>query len=86
MTYKPLLTWAVVLCCLSFCAAFTITVDANKEECFYETVSQGDSIGIMYQVVSGGFLDIDLLVRVLLGFDYLVPRCSFSLLLSVASC
>jgi predicted RND superfamily exporter protein len=53
----------VLVCGASLSAAFTITIDANKEECFFETVSQGDSIGIMYQVVSGGFLDIDLLVR-----------------------
>lgn len=54
---------AILLALLvAFSSAFTFQIDANREECFYETVDQGDSIGIMFNVVSGGFLDINLQV------------------------
>jgi len=75
---------AVSLCILSFIAvacAFTFTIEANREECFYEHAEQGDTIGIMYHVTSGGFLDINLQVCVLspshagqLLFDCLIRR------------
>ncbi len=48
---------------LALASAFTFNIDANREECFYEQVNQGDSVGIMFNVVSGGFLDINLQVR-----------------------
>merc|ERR1711862_692610 len=35
-------------------------VEAHEEQCFYEEVPQGFPVNVMFQVISGGFLDIDL--------------------------
>jgi hypothetical protein len=42
--------------------AFSFSVDATKEECFFESIQQGVSVGVMFQVVMGGLLDIDIQV------------------------
>mmetsp|Transcript_2711 Transcript_2711/g.3940 ORF Transcript_2711/g.3940 Transcript_2711/m.3940 type:complete len:207 (-) Transcript_2711:577-1197(-) len=38
---------------------FTFQVDAHKEECFIQQVKQQTSVGVRFQVTSGGFLDVD---------------------------
>eukprot|EP01112_Ceratiomyxa_fruticulosa_P014170 TRINITY_DN403_c0_g1_i2.p1 TRINITY_DN403_c0_g1~~TRINITY_DN403_c0_g1_i2.p1 ORF type:complete len:207 (+),score=42.19 TRINITY_DN403_c0_g1_i2:192-812(+) len=43
--------------------SFMTTVDATKEECFYEDIPQGAPVNVMFQVISGGFLDIDLRIQ-----------------------
>jgi len=43
--------------------AFTFQVDATKEECFYELLNTGEPVGLMFQVVQGGFLDIDVEIK-----------------------
>jgi hypothetical protein len=54
----------VLISCLlgAHVSAFSFDVEATREECFYETVPQGDSVGVMFQVTKGGFLDIDIQV------------------------
>ena len=51
-----------VLICLSICAnlsqAYLVSIDVNDEECFHENLSQQEKMGIAYDVVDGGFLDI----------------------------
>lgn len=42
----------------SVCAYF-ITVDAHAEECFFDRVSSGTKLSLMFEVAEGGFLDID---------------------------
>eukprot|EP01125_Pyxidicula_operculata_P003357 TRINITY_DN13_c0_g2_i1.p1 TRINITY_DN13_c0_g2~~TRINITY_DN13_c0_g2_i1.p1 ORF type:complete len:207 (+),score=47.04 TRINITY_DN13_c0_g2_i1:33-653(+) len=39
--------------------AFSFDVGARSEACFYEQVEQGTPVGVMFQVIAGGFLDID---------------------------
>merc|ERR1711893_494338 len=39
--------------------AFYITVDAHAEECFFDKVSSGTKMSLMFEVAEGGFLDID---------------------------
>ena len=43
---------------------FAVTVDVHEESCFYEQVTSGTKLGIIFQVAEGGFLDIDLTVRI----------------------
>jgi len=43
--------------------AFYITVDAHAEECFFDKVSAGSKLGLMFQVAEGGFLDIDVRIE-----------------------
>jgi len=42
---------------------FTFSVDATKEECFFETLQKGAPASIMFQVVQGGFLDVDIEIK-----------------------
>eukprot|EP01115_Flamella_aegyptia_P005658 TRINITY_DN2368_c1_g1_i1.p1 TRINITY_DN2368_c1_g1~~TRINITY_DN2368_c1_g1_i1.p1 ORF type:complete len:213 (-),score=37.67 TRINITY_DN2368_c1_g1_i1:169-807(-) len=37
-------------------------VGPHREECFYEMVEQGTDIGLTYQIIKGGKLDIDILI------------------------
>lgn len=53
----------VVLLYASAASAFSFNVDATTEECFYEDVQVGQTIGIMFQVTQGGFLDIDIQLK-----------------------
>lgn len=47
--------WAVI----SQCSAFFISIDANEEQCFFDRVTSGTKMGLMFEVAEGGFLDID---------------------------
>ncbi len=44
------------------CYGIISVVEAHEEQCFYEEIPQGFPVNIMFQVTSGGFLDIDLRV------------------------
>jgi len=43
--------------------AFFIQIDANAEECYFDRVAPGTKLGLMFEVVEGGFLDIDVKVN-----------------------
>ena len=45
--------------------SFFITIEPHIEECFFEKVQQGSKMSLMFKVIEGGFLDIDVQVRVL---------------------
>jgi hypothetical protein len=54
-----------VLLVLIFCttiSGFNFVVDPNKEECFYEQIEAGVTVGVMFQVTFGGRNDIDVVV------------------------
>ncbi len=38
---------------------FFITIDAHSEECYFDRAIAGTKLGLMFEVVEGGFLDID---------------------------
>ena len=57
-----LITTLISLFCLQFSAAYFIHVDANAEECFFDKVSSGTKMSLMFEVAEGGFLDIDVKV------------------------
>lgn len=38
---------------------YFITIDAHAEECFFDRAVTGTKLGLMFEVVEGGFLDID---------------------------
>lgn len=38
---------------------YFVTIDANKEECFFDKVKSGTKMGLIFEVAEGGFLDID---------------------------
>ena len=39
-----------------------MNVDAHAEECFFDRVSSGMEMSLTFEVVEGGFLDIDVKV------------------------
>ena len=43
-------------------AGYFIHVDANAEECFFDRVTSGTKLSLMFEVAEGGFLDIDVKV------------------------
>lgn len=51
------------LCPQTVCGYFT-SVDAHAEECFFDRVSSGMKMSLTFEVVEGGFLDIDVKVHI----------------------
>jgi len=44
------------------CLPYFINVDAHAEECFFDRVQNGTKLGLTFEVIEGGFLDIDVRV------------------------
>ena len=64
--------WRGALLLLAVCAwlcpktvyGYFTSVDAHAEECFFDRVSSGMKMSLTFEVVEGGFLDIDVKVHV----------------------
>ncbi|EDV92427.1 transmembrane emp24 domain-containing protein 2 [Drosophila grimshawi] len=39
---------------------FIVNVDAHNEECFFENIEGGTKFGVTFEVIEGGFLDVDI--------------------------
>ena len=39
--------------------AYYLTIDAHAEECFFDRVTTGTKMGLTFEVIDGGFYDID---------------------------
>jgi len=59
---KPELVLVVLLSLLHTCLPYFITVDTHAEECFFDKVQNGTKLGLTFEVIEGGFLDIDVRV------------------------
>lgn len=55
-------TLLLILCASHGAFGYFVTVDAHAEECFFDKVSSGTKLGLTFEVVEGGFLDIDVKV------------------------
>lgn len=44
---------------INVCKCYIITIDVASKECFYEKLMEGQKFGISFNVIDGGFLDID---------------------------
>lgn len=44
-------------------SSYYVTVDAYDEECFFERVTAGTQLSLMFEVAEGGFLDIDVTIN-----------------------
>lgn len=56
---------ALALCFLTMIInteAYYLVIDAHAEECFFERVTSGTKLGLTFEVVEGGFLDIDVTI------------------------
>jgi len=59
---RQVLASLVLVSVLQSTLAYFITVDAHDDECFMERVTKGTKLGLAFEVVEGGFLDIDLTI------------------------
>jgi len=53
----------VLFITLHQCLPYFINVDAHAEECFFDKVQNGTKLGLTFEVIEGGFLDIDVRVH-----------------------
>lgn len=64
---KPINVILLLLAISSFtplCDAFGFEVAAKARQCFFEYSEQNSLVGVMFQVTNGGFLDINIQVRI----------------------
>lgn len=54
-----LLLVSVLALCVQWTHAYFVYIDASAEECFFDRVTPGTKMALMFEVVEGGFLDID---------------------------
>jgi len=47
---------------LQCASAFFVHIDAHADECYFDQVLAGSKISLIFEVVEGGFLDIDVKV------------------------
>lgn len=52
----------LIVYCFVESTAYFIHIDANEEQCFFDRVTAGTKMGLMFEVAEGGFLDIDVKV------------------------
>ena len=60
------LLFSVMLC--GYCDAYFIQIDAHAEECFFDKVTSGTKMSLMFEVAEGGFLDIDVQVCMFINY------------------
>ena len=44
---------------LATASGYFVSIDAHAEECFFERVTLGTKMGLIFEVAEGSFLDID---------------------------
>jgi p24 family protein beta-1 len=52
----------LLLLTISSIHAYFVTIDANAEDCFFDRVTSGSKMTLLFEVAEGGFLDIDVKV------------------------
>uniref|UniRef100_A0A1I7YZL6 GOLD domain-containing protein n=1 Tax=Steinernema glaseri TaxID=37863 RepID=A0A1I7YZL6_9BILA len=56
---KFIFVLATLVVLSAYTQAYFINVDANEEQCYFDRVTSGTKMGLMFEVAEGGFLDID---------------------------
>ena len=63
MGSSPYFILVILLSCiLHNIEAYFVNIDAHAEECFFDKVTSGTKMSLMFEVADGGFLDIDVQV------------------------
>ncbi|XP_064619411.1 transmembrane emp24 domain-containing protein 2-like [Lineus longissimus] len=60
---QPLILLIVSLLYLGGVESYFISIDAHAEECFFDRVTSGTKMSLMFEVAEGGFLDIDVKIQ-----------------------
>uniref|UniRef100_A0A0N5C3P4 GOLD domain-containing protein n=1 Tax=Strongyloides papillosus TaxID=174720 RepID=A0A0N5C3P4_STREA len=54
-----LLVWILLSLIISLANGYYLTLDLGEEECYFERVEEKTTIGVIFEVADGGFLDVD---------------------------
>lgn len=55
----------ITLLFLKYTHGYYVVVDAHTDECFFEKLTSGTKLVLTFEVIEGGFLDIDVKVNLL---------------------
>jgi len=58
-----LMLFSPLVLLIAYCGtaqSYFISIDAHAEECFFDKVTSGTKMSLMFEVAEGGFLDIDI--------------------------
>ena len=61
--WQVLIPLIAICICTDISEGYFIHIDAHAEECFFDRVNSGSKMSLMFEVAEGGFLDIDVKVR-----------------------
>ena len=78
----------LLLTFVALCNCFVFSVEASKQECFYEHCEANSNIKMMFQVLEGGNMDIDFTVcaYLTLCFPLFIFASFLSLLFYIILC
>lgn len=62
-TLQAIVVFVISLIFLGSVDGYFMNIDAHAEECFFDKVSSGTKMSLMFEVAEGGFLDIDVKVN-----------------------
>ena len=64
MTWESQIIAIAIILLVSFrnTFAYYVLIDAHDEECFFERLTAGSKLLLTFEVIEGGFLDIDVKV------------------------
>ena len=57
--YSIYLLTIILMSLINGLNGYFLVIDAHAEECFFDKVTTGTKLGLTFEVVEGGFLDID---------------------------
>lgn len=80
MAWKAqLFTYSIFfLLLLKRAVGYYVLVDAHSEECFFERLTSGTKLLLTFEVIEGGFLDIDVKVKSTSNHSPFIERICFS--------
>ncbi len=59
-----LLLSLITILSLKSTLGYYVVVDAHTDECFFEKLTSGTKLLLTFEVIEGGFLDIDVKVKI----------------------
>ena len=64
MNWQSVLTISlIILISIKNTFSYYVLIDAHTEECFFERLTPGTKLLLTFEVIEGGFLDIDVKVK-----------------------
>ncbi len=64
----------IILLSLRSTLGYYVVVDAHSDECFFEKLTSGTKLLLTFEVIEGGFLDIDVKVKPFYCFSFILDQ------------